>query len=47
MSVLLDTDLLSLLERKQVPAKLETWLKDNANGISKRPAFRSSTLSPD
>ena len=26
MSVLLDTDLLSLLERKRVPARLESWM---------------------
>lgn len=29
MSVLLDTDLLSLLERKRVPAKLAAWLEEN------------------
>ena len=29
MSVLLDTDLLSLLERKRVPAKLLAWLEKN------------------
>ena len=29
MSVLLDTDLLSLLERKRVPAKLTAWLEKN------------------
>jgi len=29
MSVLLDTDLLSLLERKRVPAKLVAWLEEN------------------
>ena len=29
MSFLIDTDLLSLLERKQVPRKLATWVLDN------------------
>lgn len=29
MSVLLDTDLLSLLERKRVPARLTAWLEQN------------------
>ena len=29
MNFLIDTDLLSLLERKQVPPKLATWIKDN------------------
>ncbi len=29
MSVLFDTDLLSLLERKRVPAKLVAWLEKN------------------
>jgi toxin FitB len=29
MSVLLDTDLLSLLERKRVPTKLAAWLEEN------------------
>ena len=29
MSILLDTDLLSLLERKRVPARLVTWLEEN------------------
>ena len=29
MSILLDTDLLSLLERKRVPAKLTAWLEKN------------------
>ena len=29
MSVLLDTDLLSLLERRRVPAKLAAWLEEN------------------
>jgi predicted nucleic acid-binding protein len=33
MSFLLDTDLLSLLERKHVPAKLAAWLKDNDDGL--------------
>jgi predicted nucleic acid-binding protein len=29
MSYLIDTDLLSLLERKQVPAKLTAWVREN------------------
>ena len=29
MSILLDTDLLSLLERKRVPARLTAWLEKN------------------
>jgi predicted nucleic acid-binding protein len=29
MSFLIDTDLLSLLERKQVPAKLTAWVREN------------------
>ncbi len=29
MSFLVDTDLLSLLERKQVPSKLATWVQDH------------------
>ena len=29
MSFLLDTDLLSLLERKRVPPKLATWVQEN------------------
>ena len=29
MSVLLDTDLLSLLERKRVPVRLAAWLEEN------------------
>ena len=29
MSFLVDTDLLSLLERKRVPPKLATWIQDN------------------
>jgi len=29
MSFLIDTDLLSMLERKQVPPKLENWVKNN------------------
>ena len=28
VSVLLDTDLLSLLERKRIPAKLAAWMAD-------------------
>ena len=28
MSVLLDTDLLSLLERKRIPAKLAAWIAE-------------------
>ena len=31
MSVLLDTDLLSVLERKRVPAKLESWMAQQTN----------------
>ena len=33
MSFLLDTDLISLLERKQVPTKLATWVGDNEPDI--------------
>ena len=33
MSFLVDTDLLSLLERKRVPLKLATWIKDNEADI--------------
>src|ERR1035441_2559376 len=33
MSFLVDTDLLSLLERKQVPPKLATWIQDNEADI--------------
>ena len=33
MSVLLDTDLLSLLERKRVPAKLAAWLEENDDAL--------------
>jgi toxin FitB len=33
MSFLIDTDLLSLLERKQVPAKLATWIQANEADI--------------
>jgi predicted nucleic acid-binding protein len=29
MSFLVDTDLLSLLERKRVPPRLAAWIKDN------------------
>jgi predicted nucleic acid-binding protein len=29
MSFLIDTDLLSMLERKQVPPKLEDWVREN------------------
>ena len=29
MSFLVDTDVLSLLERKQVPRRLATWVRDN------------------
>src|ERR1035441_9943937 len=29
MSFLVDTDVLSLLERKQVPRRLATWIQDN------------------
>lgn len=29
MSFLIDTDLLSMLERKQVPAKLANWIQNN------------------
>jgi predicted nucleic acid-binding protein len=29
VSILFDTDLLSLLERKRVPARLVTWLEEN------------------
>ena len=28
MSILLDTDLLSLLERRRIPAKLAAWMAD-------------------
>ena len=33
MSFLVDTDLLTMLERKQVPAKLATWVKNHEAGI--------------
>ena len=33
MSFLIDTDLLSLLERKQVPAKLTAWVQENEGEI--------------
>lgn len=33
MSFLVDTDLLSLLERKRVPPKLATWIQDNEADI--------------
>jgi predicted nucleic acid-binding protein len=33
MSFLIDTDLVSLLERKQVPAKLTLWVKGNEANI--------------
>ena len=33
MSFLVDTDLLSLLERKQVPPELATWIQDNEADI--------------
>jgi predicted nucleic acid-binding protein len=33
MSVLLDTDLLSLLERKRVPVKLAAWLEENDDAL--------------
>lgn len=33
MSFLIDTDLLSLLERKHVPAKLATWVRANDGDI--------------
>ena len=33
MSILLDTDLLSLLERKRVPARLTAWLEKNDDPI--------------
>ncbi len=33
MSILLDTDVLSLLERKHVPAKLVAWLEENDDGL--------------
>jgi predicted nucleic acid-binding protein len=33
VSFLIDTDLLSMLERKQVPAKLENWVKNNEAAI--------------
>ena len=33
MSFLVDTDLLSMLERKQVPPKLATWIRDNEADI--------------
>ena len=33
MSFLIDTDLLSILERKQVPPKLTVWVKNNETDI--------------
>jgi toxin FitB len=33
MSFLIDTDLLSLLERKRVPPKLATWVRENESEI--------------
>src|SRR5580658_8957441 len=33
MSFLIDTDLLSMLERKQVPPKLENWIQQNEADI--------------
>ena len=33
MSFLVDTDLLSMLERKQVPPKLAAWIQDNEADI--------------
>jgi toxin FitB len=33
VSFLIDTDLLSLLERKQVPSKLENWIQENEADI--------------
>src|SRR5271167_4195221 len=33
MSFLVDTDLLSMLERKQVPTKLATWVRNHEAGI--------------
>ena len=33
MSFLIDTDLLSVLERKQVPPKLANWIQDNEADI--------------
>jgi predicted nucleic acid-binding protein len=33
MSCLVDTDLLSMLERRRVPAKLASWVRDNEAGI--------------
>ena len=33
MSFLVDTDLLSLLERKRLPPKLATWIQDNEADI--------------
>ena len=33
MSYLLDTDLLSMLERKQVPPKLAAWIQNNESDI--------------
>ena len=33
MSFLIDTDLLSMLERKQVPPKLENWVQNNEADI--------------
>ena len=33
MSFLIDTDLLSILERKQVPSKLENWIQNNEPDI--------------
>jgi hypothetical protein len=33
VSFLIDTDLLSLLERRQVPPKLENWIRENESRI--------------
>ncbi|HEY3855985.1 MAG TPA: hypothetical protein VGO67_16475 [Verrucomicrobiae bacterium] len=33
MSILIDTDLLSMLERKQVPMKLRNWVQRNEADI--------------
>ena len=33
MSFLIDTDLLSILERKQVPLNLKNWVQDNESQI--------------
>jgi predicted nucleic acid-binding protein len=33
MSFLIDTDLLSLLQRKRVPAKLENWIQQNEGEV--------------